>query len=681
MKRYMCLFILLMISRYALAQHVYSIRADTVRIYNTCDTAELVLENRTKDTLGFLFNKGNGRTEFRRMRFSNFGAGRFAIIGQDTIDLGNTFIRNQNPLSAAQTANLWISGEAKANTAVATPVVYGNVSDNALMLIGGATTSSSYRGGQVTLYGGINPSLPSRGTITFSTGTGGGGGVQPERMRIDTNGNIGIGTSVPTNRLHVANSTSLVASQVNTYAVRVSQNGGDLSLGNDANYSYLQSFGGKPLKINDQGNPILFLTNSTSGIGIGNITNPLGSLHIVTPNGINAAYFQSTGAYNNLSGAFLRLYNSGTPTAADQRLGGILWGSLNGSTSRTGAQIDALSESAWTDGTSHPTYLRFMTTASGGGTSVERVRITSAGNIGVGTTSPAATLHVVGTARISGATDIGNASFVRGGSSGVANSSYLQFMENDGVTRKGYVGDGELITDDIYLSANIGNIRLVPVGGNSGSAIVQGTNFGFNGGQISLTNSTSNLLFFSGAGAAPPAFTTRSLGTKILLTGALTGSLTDYAVGIESNNIWNSVPQNNTVYGFKWYGGTTQIARLDGAGALTLSGQLQATSVVQTSLRSLKKDIQPFTQSALTILSKAQVRTFQFKADPDARTNIGFIADEVPDEMAPPKRNGVDQSNTVALLVKAVQELAAQNKALQQELEAVKQQLKNKGVQ
>ncbi|GAA0545093.1 hypothetical protein GCM10009415_29070 [Chitinophaga japonensis] len=147
---------------------------------------------------------------------------------------------------------------------------------------------------------------------------------------------------------------------------------------------------------------------------------------------------------------------------------------------------------------------------------------------------------------------------------------------------------------------------------------------------------------------------------------------------MESSHIWFGIPQNTSTNGFKWYAGTTQIARLDGTGNLVLSGQVQATSFYQTSLRSLKKNIRPFGQSALQILAKAQVRTFVFKADSTNRTNIGFIADEVPDEMAAPQRSGVDQANTIALLVKAVQELTVQNKVLQQKVEAMEAQLKEK---
>ena len=50
----------------AKAQYVYKIKADSVLITNDSCTAELIIENSTKNVKGFLVNKGNGRTEFRR---------------------------------------------------------------------------------------------------------------------------------------------------------------------------------------------------------------------------------------------------------------------------------------------------------------------------------------------------------------------------------------------------------------------------------------------------------------------------------------------------------------------------------------------------------------------------------------------------------------------------------------
>lgn len=183
------------------------------------------------------------------------------------------------------------------------------------------------------------------------------------------------------------------------------------------------------------------------------------------------------------------------------------------------------------------------------------------------------------------------------------------------------------------------------------------------GGTLALSNASSNNLLFSNGGLGAPSVNTRSVGTKITLSQSLSSTLTDYAIGIESSHIWFSVPTAGG--GFKWYGNTAQIARLDGAGNMLLAGQMQATAFYQSSKRSLKKNIVAFNASALDILNKAQVRSFQFKADSTGHTNIGFIADEVPEEISTPGRTGVDQASTVGLLVKSIQELSARNEALE----------------
>ncbi|GAA0545086.1 hypothetical protein [Chitinophaga japonensis] len=103
----------LLLANYSFAQHVYQIRADSVRIYSTCDTAELILENRTRDTLGFLYNKGDGRTEFRKLRLVSLGNMTIAIEGQDTLQLDtNGFILNQ--YQAPQPGGLWVTDSVRA---------------------------------------------------------------------------------------------------------------------------------------------------------------------------------------------------------------------------------------------------------------------------------------------------------------------------------------------------------------------------------------------------------------------------------------------------------------------------------------------------------------------------------------------------------------------------------------
>ncbi len=148
-----------------------------------------------------------------------------------------------------------------------------------------------------------------------------------------------------------------------------------------------------------------------------------------------------------------------------------------------------------------------------------------------------------------------------------------------------------------------------------------------------------------------------------------TATSVDFGIGIDTSTLWNAVPRSNGF--FKWYAGTTSIATLAGTGNLTTTGNMTATAFYQSSLRSLKKDIKPFTASALEVLGKAQVRSFIFKSDSTGHRNIGFIADEVPGEMATPGRNGVDQASTVGLLVKAVQELKSEKSELEEKIKAV----------
>ena len=91
-------------------------------------------------------------------------------------------------------------------------------------------------------------------------------------------------------------------------------------------------------------------------------------------------------------------------------------------------------------------------------------------------------------------------------------------------------------------------------------------------GQVYLNGLTSNRIEWNTEGIGAPAFTTRSVGTKALLYPAISGSQVDYAIGIDAATLWSSIPFNSSSFYFKWYGGETQVASLDGTGAFTAVG-------------------------------------------------------------------------------------------------------------
>lgn len=109
--------------------------------------------------------------------------------------------------------------------------------------------------------------------------------------------------------------------------------------------------------------------------------------------------------------------------------------------------------------------------------------------------------------------------------------------------------------DGTYSNTLTGNLTL----SNSTSTLTLA------GGVLSLTNATTNIISFSAnTGLGAPTFTSRSAGVRWIMYPALTGSTTDYAIGMESSNIWIGAP--TTTSGIKFYGATTLLGSIQGTG-------------------------------------------------------------------------------------------------------------------
>ena len=129
------------------------------------------------------------------------------------------------------------------------------------------------------------------------------------------------------------------------------------------------------------------------------------------------------------------------------------------------------------------------------------------------------------------------------------------------IVRTGGTSSQFLMADGSVTTGSIGSSFNTQIQSTLANNIATG------GGQLFLNGTTGNRIDFNTNGTGAPTFTTRSVGTKIVLYPNLSGSTVDYAIGIENSGLWQSVLDATGI--FKWYAGTTQVASLTGAGLFT----------------------------------------------------------------------------------------------------------------
>ncbi|HEY9262938.1 tail fiber domain-containing protein, partial [Chitinophaga sp.] len=122
------------------------------------------------------------------------------------------------------------------------------------------------------------------------------------------------------------------------------------------------------------------------------------------------------------------------------------------------------------------------------------------------------------------------------------------------------------------------------------------------------------------------------------------------------------------------------LALRDGGGSLT------ATSFLQSSRASLKKNIRIFNEDALALLMQVQVKQFVYKDDKQENVRVGIIADSTDWHFSTVAHDKFDINSSLAITMKAVQELnqrlkkenediRAENKILAAKLEEVLKRL------
>jgi hypothetical protein len=522
MKALICAVTLLFLTNICFSQHIYPIRADSVRIYSNCDTAELIIENRTKDTLGFLYNKGKGRTEFRKLQLQTIGSTAIAITGQDTLQLGTI-------IKTAVDTIYQLNG-----------TLYYRKTNGVVVSLPISTTE--------TLYSVTNRASTTVQNISFNAAS--------------ANPSNGVAWAYNTDTWKI-----FVESLQDSPSGNMILESGD---NDDEGWIFRSSTSAaKSDVLSLSKNRFLYNGNTVYHSG-----------NFAVSGYVKGGVFDTNPDFNSLVGSG---FMGSTNSVTNAPVTGELWWNLITSRHRNGL-IDGNTYGMQIAGgmTNFPNRMFFRSQVAGTWTGWKEfwhsgnVTFATKGNDIALKTEADGTLGVenwIRTGNSMGLYTPDGARLYRNNAQSWAlrsntAASWLELQASDGVNRGGFYCDG--------ASGNLG-----------------------------IVNAAAN-------------------GWRM---------------------------------------------RIDASSNMYVTGQVYATAFYQNSLRSLKRDIKPFEGQALKILNGTSVRTFIYKADNANVKHIGFIADEIPEEMAAPGHQGVDEANTVALLVKALQEMSAKVEALERKVE------------
>ena len=254
-------------------------------------------------------------------------------------------------------------------------IIFGNgessATTTAATLRGPARTGTNAAGSNLTIATGNGTGTGGSGSLIFQTASAGSSGTTAntlsERMRIDSSGNVGIGTASPKQLLHVAGQ-GLFTTSGSSYdpgdsagsAVRIGYN-----TGGDYGYVISNQTGVASKRLLVGGSTVEFLVsgaekgrfNADGKFGIGT-TSPAAALDVV-----QASADSTVRAYTGTVDLRMWAYHAGAGVIGTNSAHPLIF-AVNGLT--------------------------------------ERMRITTAGNVGIGTTSPLTTLQVGAVAALNG---------------------------------------------------------------------------------------------------------------------------------------------------------------------------------------------------------------------------------------------------------------------------------------
>jgi hypothetical protein len=583
---------------------------------------------------------------------------------------------------------------------------------------------------------GSEPSISGRVSglpIVFKTNNG---GTVAERMRIFSDGNVFIGTS-PSNagfKLDV-NGTGRFSGNLRT-DIALQWNGGVGALSNGSGFVTVETNSATQIRLITNSNPALTVdTNQRIGIGT------LSPQALLTISGTNQAL---GGAFNTYGNSLITSNESPAINIGGSiSLGGRYF---SGNTIiATFGRIHGKKEDA-SDGATAG-YLSFETTADATATLAERMRITSIGNVGIGTASPTSTFDITG-ASAGGITQtirntqagVGAGSGFRMGNNLAVNRLEIFTLSSTYTTAGAYVSDGSSIINEGTGGLSIGGTNAAGVlrfytagtgtanermritsGGNVLIGTTTNANFGANRTTIQINgadgsgfltnyNNTGAFYVFSSSTGTDlvearnlyMSFATNGSERMRITSGGnvLIGTTTDFGekfavsggriyangTGTSSGFTWNNYnihqdASTNLIY----RNGGTEIFRFANSGAATFTslgtGTVTATAgTLSTVSDSSYKVDDGFIDSAIEKVLSLKPRYFYWNEKsglPKDIRQLGFYAQEVNEALGeeaankPKDKNtpwGISDRSMIAMLTKAIQEQQQQIQELKNKL-------------
>ena len=290
-------------------------------------------------------------------------------------------------------------------------------------------------------------------------------------------------------------------------------------------------------------------------------------------------------------------------------------------------------------------YLAFLSSGT-----TERMRITSGGNVGIGTSSPARNLVVQSSSTISLISIVSNP----------ANIAYLLLGDTDADAQGRVQYDNG--SDSLQLYSNGTERMRITSGGNVliGTTTDESYKLYVNGGSgnAGLFNSTSAANQIKASGTAPAITFTNTITSPTI--GGTLGAATSANHFLTGTSAGDLVLINN-------YSGNRVYVVSSSGGVYLTSGATSWTANSDIRLKNINSHI----EKAVEKLSTLQTINFSYKDDKSNKQNLGLIAQEV-EKIFPElvDKNGDDMlgvryTELVPVLIKAIQELEARIKQIE----------------